>query len=252
MHTANPKVSLVLLPGLDGTEIFFAPLLRKLPGWIDPVIITYPPSGNNSYDALLRIVMQKISRLESFVILGWSFGGPLALMVAAKYPAQVSGVILCGSFVSSPRRWLTPLRFALIPPVVFVIRAVRRTRLLIPGYASPELRKAKAATWRRVKASALASRARAALSMDARIMLRECRADLMYMAATRDEVISRKHLHDIQTIAPHTQLAEIDGAHLAMFTNPAQSADCILNLMRPLINSKPSRIAHSNPVFNSP
>lgn len=54
--------------------------------------------------------------------------------------------------------------------------------------------------------------------MDARDQLRKCHAELMYMAATRDEVISRKHL--------------------AMFTNPTRSADCIVNFMLPLIDSK--------------
>ena len=234
---ATKKVTLVLLPGLDGTDVFFIPLLRHLPVWVEPIVITYPQTGNNSYDALLSIVTQQISSLESFVILGWSFGGPLALMVAEKFPAQVGGVILCGSFVSSPRRWLTPWRFVLIPPVVALARAVRRARLLIPGYASPELRKAKAVTWRGVKASALASRARAALSMNARTILLNCRADLMYIASSRDEIISSKHLHEIRSIAPHTRLAEIEGAHLAMFTNPAQSADCILRFMRSLANS---------------
>ena len=185
--------------------------------------------------------MQKTVCLKSFVILGWSFGGPLALMVAANMPSQATGIILCGTFVSSPRRWLTPLRFVLIPPVVAVIRALRRTRLLIPGYASIELRKAKAVTWKTVKASALASRARAALSMDTRAILCECRTELLYIAATRDEVISRKHLHEIRTIAPHTQLAEIEGTHLAMFNNPAQSADCILNFILALMSSKQHR-----------
>jgi hypothetical protein len=41
--------TLVLLPGLDGTEIFFGPLLSQLPSWIDPVVITYPPTGPNMY-----------------------------------------------------------------------------------------------------------------------------------------------------------------------------------------------------------
>ncbi len=234
MAFSDTKISLVLLPGLDGTDIFFAPLLRHLPDWIAPVVITYPQDSKNSYAELLPLVMQEISALESFAVLGWSFGGPLALMVAERQPEKVSSVILCGTFVSSPRRWLAPYKFLLSPPVVATIRAIRRLRLLIPGYASPEMRKAKAATWRAVKARALASRAKAALMIDARELLQACRAGLMYMASSHDEVISRKHLHEIRTLVPHIQLAEIDGPHLALFTNPAQSADCIVNFMQAL------------------
>ena len=237
MDFSSTKIPLVLLPGLDGTDIFFAPLLQHLPEWIDPIVVSYPQDSNNAYEELLPLVMQKIAVLDSFAVLGWSFGGPLALMVAESHPGKVSSVILCGTFVSSPRRWLVPVKFLLSPPVVASIRAIRRLRLLIPGYASPALRKAKAETWRAVKARALASRAKAALMIDARNLLQKCRAGLMYMASTRDEVISRKHLHEIRTLVPHIQLAEIEGPHLALFTNPAQSADCIVNFIRQQVHT---------------
>ena len=103
-----PRTTLVLLPGLDGAEIFFGPLLAQLPPWIDPVVITYPATGPNAYDDLAPIVLEAIDKLEEFAILGWSFGGPLALMVAARRPSQVSGVVLCGSFVTPPHPALVP------------------------------------------------------------------------------------------------------------------------------------------------
>jgi dipeptidyl aminopeptidase/acylaminoacyl peptidase len=52
----NPT-TLVLSPGLDGTEIFLGPLL---------------------------LVHAEVASLDRFAILGWSFGGPLALMDAAQ------------------------------------------------------------------------------------------------------------------------------------------------------------------------
>lgn len=228
-HDNNIKTTLVLLPGLDGTGVFFGPLLRHLPAWIDPVVITYPDSGSNDYTELLPLVMREVSDLKSFMILGLSFGGPLALMVASRCSAQVSGVILCGSFVTPPRPGLVPFRFLLRAPIVALVRALRRMRLLVPGHATTEFRRAKAITWRKVTASVLASRARAALSVDARHQLRYCGARLMYIACTRDEVISRASLDEILAIAPQTQVAELEGPHFALFTNPVQSAACIVN-----------------------
>ena len=220
-----------MLPGLDGTGIFFGPLLRHLPAWIDPVVITYPASGANDYKDLLPIVMDEVAALKSFVILGWSFGGPLALMVASQCPSQVSGVILCGSFVTPPRPGLVPFRFAISAPLIGLIRALRRLRLLIPGYATSELRRSKTITWRRVTASVLASRSRSALSVDARPQLRACSAPLMYLASTRDEVVSRASLNEVLAIAPQTQVAEVEGPHFALFTNPVQSAACIVKFL---------------------
>jgi pimeloyl-ACP methyl ester carboxylesterase len=232
LQAINLKTTLVLLPGLDGTEIFFGPLLRHLPSWVDPIVITYPESGINSYEDLLTIVMGEVGELKSFVILGWSFGGPLALMVASQCASRVSGVILCGSFVTPPRPGLAPFRFALSAPLIALIRALRRTRLLIPGYATTEFRRAKAATWMRVNSSALAARSRSALSVDVRPQLRECRARLLYLASTRDEVISRASLNEVVAIAPKTKVEEVEGPHLALFTNPVQSAARIVNFLR--------------------
>ena len=122
---ATTATALVLLPGLDGTEIFFGPLLAQLPPWIDPVVVTYPPSGPNAYDDLAPVVIEAVDKLKAFAILGWSFGGPLALMVAARLPSRVSGVVLCNSFVTPPHPALVPFRFAVTAPVIAAVRALR-------------------------------------------------------------------------------------------------------------------------------
>jgi hypothetical protein len=75
---------LVLLPGLDGTEIFFGLLLSQRPSWIDSVVITYPPSGPNAYDDLVPIVLEDAT-------------GTLGCCRAAQ------GVI---ATFSTPSRWL--------------------------------------------------------------------------------------------------------------------------------------------------
>ncbi len=232
LHHKAIRTNLVLLPGLDGTGIFFGPLLRHLASWIEPVVITYPASGNNDYKDLLPIVMNKVKDLKSFVILGSSFGGPLALMVASQCASRVSGVILCGSFVTPPRPGLVPFRFAISAPLIALVRALRRTRLLMPGYATTEFRRAKVLTWKMVNARVLASRSRAALSVDVRPQLRECRARLMYLVSTRDEVVSRDSLAEILEIAPQTQVEEVEGPHFALFLNPVHSSTCIEDFLR--------------------
>jgi pimeloyl-[acyl-carrier protein] methyl ester esterase len=225
------KTTLVLLPGLDGTEIFFGPLLSRLPSWIEPVVVTYPASGPNAYDDLVPVVNQVVDSLTDFAILGWSFGGPLALMVAARRPSQVSGIVLCASFVTPPHPGLIPFRFAMTAPVIGAVRAIRRTRLLLPGCATAAMRSAKAITWRRVDARVLAARARAAAGVDARRLLADCRPRIMYLASTKDEVIPRTSLDEVLAIAPQTEVAEIQGPHLALFTNPVQAAARIADFL---------------------
>jgi pimeloyl-ACP methyl ester carboxylesterase len=225
------RTTLVLLPGLDGTEIFFAPLLASLPDWIDPVVVTYPAGGPNGYEDLAPIVDRAVDGLGRFAILGWSFGGPLALGVAAKRPSQVSHVVLCSSFVKPPRPGLVAWRFAAIGPVIGAVRALRRLRLLVPGWATTEFRKAKAKTWRRVKSGVLASRVQAVLGVDASRLLEDCRASILYLAATRDEVVSRGSIDEVLALAPGTRVEEIEGPHFALFTNPSRSAQCIAGFL---------------------
>lgn len=45
-HIPEPA-TLILLPGLDGTDVFFRPLLAALPQWISPIVVQYPPAGVN-------------------------------------------------------------------------------------------------------------------------------------------------------------------------------------------------------------
>jgi pimeloyl-ACP methyl ester carboxylesterase len=221
------STTLVLLPGLDGTEEFFGPLLDRLPPWIAPRVVPYPEQGPNGYADLLPLVDRTLASVGECLILGWSFGGPLALMAAAARPAQVRGVVLFNSFVSSPRPAARALRCALQPLLVATLRALRRTRYLVPGYACPELRRAKARTWRRVDAAVLTARARSVLDVDARELLALSSARVLCIVASRDEVIPRRCAEEILQIAPHAEFAEIDGPHMALFSNPGRSATLI-------------------------
>jgi len=223
--------SLVLLPGLDGTEIPFGPLLRHLPPWVHPAVINYPNVGANSYEELLEWVDKKTTHLSNFAILGSSFGGPLALMLQARHPSRVSAVALCASFVTPPRPRLVPFRWFARTPVIGTVRAVRRLRYVIPGFASDELRRAKAALWRRVGARVLAARSRAVLTVDARSLLRDCRAPLLYLWYTRDEGVPRSCLNEVTAIAPHAHVTEVEGTHHGLFMNPMASAACIADFL---------------------
>jgi pimeloyl-ACP methyl ester carboxylesterase len=226
------EVTLVLLPGLDGTAAMFAPLLAALPPWIRPVVVTYPPSGPNAYGDLLPLVQQAVAGTPRFHVLGWSFGGPLALMTASAYPSAVRGIILCSSFARSPRPDLAPLGFAFRPPVVAAIRAARRAPAWISGYPTDDLRRARAATWRDVGAQVLSARTRAALAVDTRWQLAACAAPVLYIAASRDRVVPRRNIDEVRSTARACEVVTIEGPHLALFTNAPPAAVHIADFVR--------------------
>ena len=99
---SSPEATLVLLPGLDGTEIFLQPLLAALPPEVRPLVVSYPVTGPNRYAELLAVVREAVAGLGEFHVLGWSFSGPLALMLASAEPRRVRP--RCDRAAALPRR----------------------------------------------------------------------------------------------------------------------------------------------------
>lgn len=223
--------TLVLLPGLDGTDVFFRPLLAVLPQAVRPVVVCLPTSGSNTYTDLLAFVRHALAELAECYVLGWSFSGPLALMLAAAEPTKVRGVILSATFVRPPQPRLAWLRFAVTTPVIWVLRASRR----VPGWLGRGLtdpvQGAMAETWARVGAKVVAARVRAILTVDAREPLRRCRPPVLYLASSHDEVVPHRNVEEVVRVRPSVQVRTIQGRHLAMYTNPAAAVSVILEFV---------------------
>jgi pimeloyl-[acyl-carrier protein] methyl ester esterase len=226
------KTTLVLLPALDGTDIFFQPLIDVLPVWINPVVVTYPQSGRNDYGDLYPLIEEAIEKESEFFVLGWSFSGPLALMLARNNPGRVRGVILCASFVTSPLPLLKRFRFGIVGPVIAAARALWRTRFWLWGYPSDHFREAKSKTWRCVSSRILAARGRAIMKVDARPLLRDCALPLMYLAGSHDRVVRSHSAQEIMRIAPSTRVVTIEGDHYAIFTNPEAASAGLVSFIR--------------------
>lgn len=220
-------VTLVLLPGLDGTEIFLQPLLKALPQTVRPLVVSYPISGSNRYADLLAIVREAVAGLDHFHVLGWSFSGPLALMLAAEEPQRVRSVILSASFVRPPRPNVAKLRFALVGPAIWLWRAARRLPLWLLRPPSDAFRQAKSETWRRISARVLARRVREIMRVDAREALRACPQPILYIAASRDGIVPRRCIDEILSVRPSVKVVTIEGEHFAMYANPQPAARTI-------------------------
>lgn len=100
----DSRMSLLLLPGMDGTGRLFGPFLDLLPGWVAPGRISYPTDVPLAYPDLEEIIERVLPSEGNFAILAESYSGPIAVRIAAKNPRGLRALILVGTFVTTPRR----------------------------------------------------------------------------------------------------------------------------------------------------
>jgi pimeloyl-[acyl-carrier protein] methyl ester esterase len=235
--------TLVLLPGLDGTEVFFRPLMERLPATIRPLALNYPDAGPHGYRALLDFVRRELADIPRYVVLASSFSGPLAVMLAAAEPRKVRGVILAATFASSPNAPLTRLRFVVRTPLVAVLRFARRLPIWMLRPRQDALRIAKQETWTRVSARGLAGRARAALGADMRETLGRCRQPFLCVTYDADDVVPPWCADEIRGHCTHARRVTLPGGHLAMFSDPGLLAAEIVRFVE--VDCAPAGVRHS-------
>jgi len=105
---------LLFLPGMDGTGLLFEPMVKALPPSLTAHVVAYPPDQPLGYNELLQLIQKAADEGGDFVVVGESFSGPLALMLAVRRPVGLGGVVLCASFVRFPlpvpERWRGAVR----------------------------------------------------------------------------------------------------------------------------------------------
>jgi pimeloyl-ACP methyl ester carboxylesterase len=223
--------TLVILPGLDGTDVFFRPLLAVLPESVRARIIQFPPSGANEYPDLLALVRKALVKTPSCYVLGWSFSGPLALMLAAAEPAKVRGVILASTFVRPPRRIFKQLRWVAVTPTVWMIRVGKRLPVWLSRSSTDRLKQDKTETWKRVSARMIAARVRTLLNVDARALLRDCSHRVLCLAGSHDGIVPYHNVEEMVRVQQTIRVCLIAGGHFAIYTNPMEAAAAITDFM---------------------
>jgi pimeloyl-ACP methyl ester carboxylesterase len=210
---------------MDGTGELFPPFLKELPAHLEPLVIPYPDDRPLGYRELLPLILSRLPKSRPFAILGESFSGPLALMVAETAPANLRAVILCATFVKNPLPYLPSAFAPLSRPALFrFFPAFARTKALLGRYSSPDLRDCFARA-HRVRPEVMARRGAEILRVDVREELRRCRLPLLYLRGSEDRVVPLSNQRLIQKLNPEVKCVSIEGAgHLVLQVAPGPSA----------------------------
>jgi pimeloyl-ACP methyl ester carboxylesterase len=239
------RLTLLLLPGMDGTGALFADFVKLLPGWIEPVVVSYPRDRKLSYNQLSPIVESMVPSDVPFVILAESFSTPLAVRFAATAPARLQALVLCAGFVSPPRRGLLSHLARVFAPLLFAFGLPESVcRQFLVGNSAPQtLVDSVRATVSRVSSGVLAHRLRSLLSCKTERELRSVSVPLLYVYGIEDRVVHRSSFEEIQQMKPDVLLASVEAPHLILQARPHEAVDVVLLFLQQVRSRSGSQVA---------
>ena len=238
------ELTLVLLPGMDGTGDMFAPFVSAMGATCKTLCVRYPGDGDQGYEELETLVRSKLPQRGAYVVLGESFSGPIAAALTAAPPSGMVGAVLCCTFLRNPRPQLAVfsglLRFA---PLKAAPIAAMATVLLGP-YSTVAMRTALRRALAQVSNASLQARLRAVVEVDARASLAVAKVPVLYLQASQDYLLPASAGAEVKASLPATTMLSIEGPHLLLQARPALAAAAIGEFMRSLasvaIADKPS------------
>ncbi len=210
-------MTLVLLPGLDGTGTLFGGFIRAFDG--PTQVVEYPRDTVLSYDELFERIVAQLPADRPFVVLGESFSGPLAMRLGALAPAGLKAIVLASTFHRQPvSRALAALGF-FARPFMF--------DMAVPDFVIARLMKgADAGTTRSFRAlissvhsKVLASRVRSVLRVDESKAWSVCRVPALVIEAKDDRLV-KSHSAELRALNPSAEFASVPGPHLLLQVNP--------------------------------
>lgn len=232
--------TLVLLPGMDGTGLLFEPLVNFLKceshSIVDLHVVAYPNSGDQSYEALAEYTLSLLPKNERLILLGESFSGPIAILLAEKLGERVLATILCCTFAQSPH----PFTHFLRPLVTFVPFELRPhslvNYLLLGSFQTPALCKMLHQSLDQVPAKTLRLRLKSVMSIDVLGFIREIKCPIFYIEANQDRLISPASRKLIALNCENISVEKLDGPHCLLQTRPEESGKLIQRIIQQVLN----------------
>jgi len=230
----DPKLmaEVLILPGMDGTGALHTELAAELQSFgIASRSISYPSAEKLSYVQLSELVRAQLPTDGPYILLGESFSGPVALLVAASRPAGLVGLVLSTTFARTPVSFLgLASRLTRIAPTKFPSPLI--SWFLLGRWASRDLVKRVQAAIAGVQPTVLRARAAAAMSADFTSTLDSISIPTLVLRAKNDRLLF---------LAPRTGLADrlfnstqvdLDGPHLLLQAQPRWCAEAISRFIR--------------------
>jgi pimeloyl-ACP methyl ester carboxylesterase len=235
-QSPSNKVTLLLLPGLEGSGTLFAPFVsaleNKLGAEVHIKVVHYPTSGAHSYAELEAIARAAVPADGAYFVLGESFSGPIAVGLAAGASPRCKGLILCATFVRNP----VPL-LRLTKPLLSVLplsagRLQLAIYFLLGPFCTPALRAMLAPPIAKISSQAVRTRLRAVLDVDVAAKFAKLRLPVLYLRAAHDRTVPKSASELVLQLRPDAQVVQLDAPHFLLQTVPGEAAEVVAGFVR--------------------
>jgi pimeloyl-ACP methyl ester carboxylesterase len=221
-------VKTLVLPGLDGTDLLLDGFRESAPSTHHVTVLTLPDDHSVGYRELCEQFSESVHSMRQCTLIGESFSGPLAVLLAHRHPDVVRHLVLVASFATSPM----PRAATLVPwAVVFrwpLPTFVARRFLVGPNLELiPTLKHA----LRIHAARTLAYRMRTIAAVDVTSEVQELTCPITYLRPTHDALVSKRHAQTLLRLNKRVTVRQIEGPHLILQTQPQQAWRHIVETM---------------------
>ena len=222
-------LEVILLPGLDGTGRLFERFVKALPLHLQASVIAYPADEPKTYSDLAARVWKALPHDRPFAIVAESFSGPIAIQVAAMKPRGLVALVLVGTFVQQPVRFVPAWMRFLVPGYLFRLSppAWLLRRLVVGADAPAELLFDARAAWHLVKPAVLAFRLREVLSVNVVDRFLQVEVPMLYARGTQDRLLAPTTVQELQRLRPDLEVVSIEAPHFILQRCPAEAAAVI-------------------------
>ena len=222
----------MLLPGFDGTGRLFSPLHKQLSNSVETIVLSYPNNKPLAYSELCHLLKDELPNTP-YVLLGESFGGPLAMLLSKRADINLKGIILCGSFVKNPRPLLTkilrpflkPSHFRKATPLWFI-------NTFLPGDSQDKnLLKNIQFAAHELTPEVYYYRLREIADVDVSDILKKCKLPILYLKANNDRIVSEASMKFVYELGREVTVESFDAPHMLLQTQPMQAANSIKSFL---------------------
>jgi pimeloyl-ACP methyl ester carboxylesterase len=224
----------LILPGLDGTSTLHDEFVAELLSFgIACRSIAYPPDRSLGYSELAELVRSNLPTDRPYVLLGESFSGPVAILVAAANPGGLSGLILSTTFARAPLSFLGwAAQLTRVAPTYLPAPLI--SWFLLGRWGSRSLIDRVQSAISTVRPEVLRARAAAAMRADVSGALPAISVPTLVFRARHDRLLALVARTALVDGLRNTTQIDLDGPHLLLQTQPKLCAQAIAEFVRGL------------------